>query len=182
MAITVGTDTYITVEEADTIIANTNVSTNAQRIAWEELSVEADKEIYLKNATQQMEVLKYRGCKFEVEQTLAFPRCFKQMVGDIGIYRNNILVNPPFHYGFYCQSDVPDDVKESQAFEALELASPSNDTASSKVASGNIKGFSTVGFSEQYRLGDKTDIDSIIFSNRAKNNLRTYTGGGFRIV
>lgn len=182
MAITVGTDTYITVAEADTIIENNYVSIDIQRIAWEALSVEADKEIYLKNATQKMEVLKYRGCKVDTEQALAFPRCFKQMIGKARFYNRDILSNRPFFYGYFCQDDVPDDVKESEAFEALELAKPTGDTANSKIASGNVKGFSTVGFSEQYSLGDKSDIDSIIFSNRAKNNLRIYTGGGFRIV
>jgi hypothetical protein len=50
VSIVVGTDSYVTVIEADTYISLHYLSTNAQRQAWEELITE-DKEIILRKAT-----------------------------------------------------------------------------------------------------------------------------------
>ena len=76
LAITVGTDTYITLADADTYISNNYVTTSTEYITWDALT-DANKEIYLKNATKKIDRGIYRGIKAVSTQTLEFPRALK---------------------------------------------------------------------------------------------------------
>lgn len=69
--LTVGTDTYITVNEADEILTGCHNGSLLEQ--WLALSVE-DKECYLRTATYRIDCLPVSGYKHNAKQTLQFPR------------------------------------------------------------------------------------------------------------
>jgi hypothetical protein len=181
MALVVGTDSYVTIEEANTYIANHYVSTNAQRIAWVALS-DADKEIYLRNSIVELERLQYRGQRYQwaTVQPLAFPRVYigqeiERLFSDNYYYHNNnFLINQT-------TPTVPNEIKNAQIEEALELASPTTDSEIAETYSGNIKSYSIGHLSETYATGDRNSLQSIIKSSKAQQLLRKYTNGGYHV-
>lgn len=70
--LTVGTDSYVTVAEADEYISKRYTSNSKDRKRWEELSKE-DKEIIIRNACDEIELMPFQGRKITMEQKLAFP-------------------------------------------------------------------------------------------------------------
>lgn len=78
----VGTDTYVTVAEADAYVLTHYRSTSAARTRWTALS-EGDKEILLVDACSQIEQLPFHGCKAEDGQLLAFPRQSQAAVPEV---------------------------------------------------------------------------------------------------
>lgn len=80
--ITVGTDSYVSVEDATTYLENYFDTEN-----WSS-ETEANKEIALKQATRRIDSLNIRFSKYENEQNLEFPRsvnfeCFADTAGEI---------------------------------------------------------------------------------------------------
>lgn len=65
---------YSTITEADQYIAEHYLSTDSQRLLWEELSDE-DKQVLLNQAFDVIEALPLTGHKTDVAQPYAFPRC-----------------------------------------------------------------------------------------------------------
>ena len=76
MAVTVGTDAYISLVDADLYMTNNYVSTSTEYTTWDALS-DGDKEIYLKKATKRIDRQILRGIKAVDTQTLEFPRALK---------------------------------------------------------------------------------------------------------
>ena len=153
MSITVGTDSYITVVEADTILDDFFDADN-----WEN-ATEANKEKALKQATRNIDAQNLRGAKVE-EQTLAFPR---------SVY---------FDYDGDEYGVTPNAVKTAQALEALaildERANPDQSTALQKkgVVSQSIEGTSVTYDSDlvKRKANDKVEL----LSSEAKSLLRKY--------
>lgn len=73
MALIVGTNTYITVKEADKLVENYFLEDDEVRLNYEELSDE-DKNALLYRGCMDMQKLMYRGYKKDKSQKLAFPR------------------------------------------------------------------------------------------------------------
>jgi hypothetical protein len=71
--LTVSENTYITIVEADELIATHLDKYNGLRLFWEILD-EEEKEGYLKRAVEEMETLVYPGRKSRPMQPLTFPR------------------------------------------------------------------------------------------------------------
>ena len=71
--LTVGVDTYVTLEEANQYISDHFASTDPLRIQWEAMS-EGDREVYLRKAFVQINQLPYTGKPVKNTQTLPFPR------------------------------------------------------------------------------------------------------------
>ena len=94
MAIIVGTDTYITIVEADAII--TKRINGADWVALDDTT----KEQYLVDAMTPIELDNIKGCKYNEDQTLEYPRTWYLNVDTAG--------------------EVSDRVKEAQALEAFE--------------------------------------------------------------
>ena len=94
----VGIDSYITVAEADAYIAANYAEYDDLAVVWGVLS-EHDKEVYLRASLGQIEALVLYGRPYSREQALQFPRrdCFK------------------------AGPDIPSEVKEAQAENALAL-------------------------------------------------------------
>ena len=154
MSLIVGTDSYVTLEEANTYISTYYTSTNSQRIAWESLSDE-DKEVYLRNALVAMEQLHFQGRKYNNAQALAFPR--------------------------NCDIEVPEAIKYAQVEEGLELGSPTEDTETAEEYAGNVESYSISSLSESYRLGSRYGLRAIIKSSKAQGLLRQFIGGGYSV-
>ncbi len=70
MSLVVGTNSYITVAEADTLLAD-----HPDAAIWTALT-SAEKSTWLIHACNQLETLSFRGSKVETTQALAFPRNF----------------------------------------------------------------------------------------------------------
>lgn len=120
MAITVGTDTYISLADAETYFANHYLSTDDKLVAWNTLS-DSDKEVLLRKATQKIDAMPYMGFKADNDQELAFPRAFWT---DNQLLRENL--HPLFLYGnrnWYIQTEVPDDVKYAECELAISMVS-----------------------------------------------------------
>lgn len=111
MAITVGTDTYVTVSESDEYIGNYRRELDPLRVHWSVLT-DSEKELYLRKSCQQIERVMFVGRKFYVEQKLAFPR------------RKNgfgyVPCNPLYRY-LWDEYVVPEEVKAAQIENALGI-------------------------------------------------------------
>ena len=70
--LTVGADSYVTVDEASEYIQAHYPSADARAQAWGELS-EADQEVFLRRACDSLSRLSYRGVTFTAFQPLPFP-------------------------------------------------------------------------------------------------------------
>lgn len=73
MKLIVDTNSYVTISEADKIIANYLTSDDKLLSAYENLDDE-DKSVILYKSCLDMQRLRYRGFKKEKNQTLSFPR------------------------------------------------------------------------------------------------------------
>lgn len=93
MSLVVGTNSYITVAEADTLLAD-----HPDAAIWTALTT-AQKGTWLIHACKQLETLSYRGSKVETTQYLAFPRNFDTI-----------------------SNYTPNNVKIAQAIQALWLS------------------------------------------------------------
>ena len=93
MTLIVGTDTYVTLAEADEYFASSLKADD-----WDALS-DATKEILLKSAVRRMEGKPYLGTKQVESQALEFPRYFDNAIFD----------------------GTPDDIKSAQCEIALSL-------------------------------------------------------------
>ena len=159
MAIEVGKDTYITAADSDTYVQSYFVSGDAKRAAWEALS-ETDKEVYLRNATARLELLKFSGRKSSVDQTLQFPRTN---------YISREWVE---------QDDVPEAIKNAQVEEALEMCCPSKDTKVQDFRRRGVRSASLGRLSESFDHRFATNLNSL----KAQDLVLPYLGGGYHVV
>ena len=108
MPLTVGIDSYVSVEEADTYFTGRYGAD-----AWTGATTE-DKETVLKTATQHIDRMGLLGTKKDAEQVLEFPRCYSAMVE-----------GEPKEV---CDADVLPNVKRAVYEEALALLSGTDDS------------------------------------------------------
>lgn len=73
MSIVVGTNSYITLEEANELIEAYLVDSDVLRVAWEAAS-NANKTVYLLMSCMQLETLPFNSAKEDSTQVLSFPR------------------------------------------------------------------------------------------------------------
>lgn len=173
--ITVGVDTYVTVEEADEYIAGYYRLTDEQRIAWE-AAERSDKEVTLRRACAAINGLSFRGVKFRYPQILAFPRYFGANYAMLNgtLYAAEVDRYPEL-------KEVPDAVKHAQIEEALELLAPGAGTEYREAVTGPIESYTIGHLSETYRIAAEGSLDAVLTSGKAKEMLRSYVGGGFGV-
>lgn len=159
MTITVGTDSYISVAEADTIFAST-----FQSAEWLALT-EANKEIALKISTKRINQLPFLGELVDLDQSLQFPRyiCSKFSA-----------------YSYDSEVETPDDVKEACAYEALESYNEQSKPDVLKEAKAN--GISSIKLgTESYSFDTNASAGNSPISNeQAYELLSKWTQKGFR--
>jgi len=114
MALTVGTDSYISVADADTYFAG-RLNTEA----WDG-AVATTKEKALKQATREIDRQVFLGRKADSDQALEFPRCYvadPRGTGWTSQYTFNVTL------GMYCDAAVPQVIKDATCEQALALLS-----------------------------------------------------------
>ncbi len=169
MALTVGTDTYLSLADATAYVAANYISTDTEYTTWSALT-DGNKEIYLKKATKKIDRQIFRGKKADLTQTLEFPRSF---ISTSGIKSETAF----FLTGWTTQSEVPQEVKDAEVEEAISMALGAGQDIRRKLQREGVKSFSLGKLSETYS-GSSGKKDLI--SNEAKELLKHYLNGGFR--
>ena len=180
MAITVGTDTYISLADANTYMSSNYVSTSTEYTTWDALS-DGDKEIYLKNATKRIDRQILRGVKAVETQTLEFPRALKTYCNDY--VRPVYGVNPRRGYEYVVETEVSQRVKDAQCEEALTL-SVDGSTVSKRLElqRQGVKKFTLGDLTEEYGTGVNSSANSTKLSSvTAKELLKYYVAGSVGI-
>lgn len=155
---------YSSVKEADSYISTHYISKSAAYKRWNALS-EDDKAVYLNNAFDSIECLKFGGRKAVPEQETAFPRL-------------------PYQYG-HTDSGAPERVKSAEIELALYLSDEKKQESSekrSKLIADGVKSFSLGDLSESY--GDNVQSaskPSVYDCKKAAILLAPYLSGGFEI-
>lgn len=138
--LTVGVDTYISLEDAEILIAKTSLSSDPAYKKWTELT-NADKEVLLRNSCRAINNLKFNGRREKVGQIMEFPRVDDRPCG-IG-YR---LYIGQFYDNGLEEGDTNGDggislVKEAQCVNAV-YAGYYNDLATNQIGI-NIQGLTS---------------------------------------
>lgn len=161
MAITVGVDSYVTLEQAESIISDSHISTSDLVIKWNSLS-DADKEVMLKTSCRDINNLKFDGRREVIGQKLEFPRVLTYPTGYgyrlfVGQFVDNGLVD-----GDYSSDGGLSFVKQAQVENAI-YHSYLDDTVN-KQAGVNIKGITSKKagpISESYNINNKYNKDAL---------------------
>jgi hypothetical protein len=178
MALTVGTDSYILLADADAYLTATYLSTDAKLVAWNAMT-SSDNEVLLRQATKLIDRQPLQGYKVSATQTLEFPR---MMFSEYPTYLENRKVTPLYNMGrvviyddhWYRQTEIPPDVKYAQCEIAIALCM--GEDKRSELQRQGVKSFSTTGLSETYS-GSYNKVVSVV----ARELLMPYIGGGFSI-
>lgn len=161
MALVVGTNSYITVDEADQLITENYLSTDPLRVAWEALAT-GDKEVLLRRAAAQIDRLPFTGRVADVNQKMAFPR--KAVFND--------------------SPEIPEEVKSAQALQSVYYLDDANVTLATTRAELQRAGVTS------YKLGDLSEtfgsigsvFDTITScSSEVLQLLNKWLMGGYRI-
>lgn len=174
--ITVGTDTYVSVSDANTYLSQKYLSSDDRLIEWNALS-ETDQEVYLRNACDSIERVQYRGATYMALQKLSFPRYMGTQY--TMAYRTLIA---PMAYLYPELEEVPEDVIAAQCEEALELACPSADSATYEAISGAVSHYSIGHLSETFKTAGDGSLEANIRSSKARKLLLQYAEGAYDIV
>ena len=174
--LTVGVDSYVTVEQATEYIQANYPSTDTRATAWGELS-ENDQEVYLRRACEALSLLNYRGMTFTALQELPFPRYFYPD----GVMAYTELI-APLSYIYPELAEVPQDIMNAQIEEAFERACPSDDTQKSKIRNGVVDSVTIGHFSEHYNLAEAGTVEAVLRSGRAQKLVMPYVGGAFDVL
>ena len=155
---------YSSVKEADSYISTHYTSKSAAYKRWNTLS-EDDKAVYLNNAFDSIECLKFGGRKAVPEQETAFPRL-------------------PYQYG-HTDSGAPERVKSAEIELALYLSDEKKQESSekrSKLIADGVKSFSLGDLSESYGDNVQSASKSSVYDcKKAVSLLSPYLSAGFEI-
>lgn len=160
MALEVGVNSYITVEQADQYIASRYRASNAARQRWEGLK-EEDKEVLLLEACSQIEQLPFQGKAAVIGQALAWPRL-------------------PFCYGL--PTEPPQAVLDAQAELALWLSDDEHQAELAKrreLQEQGVASFSLGDLSESYKP-EQAPADWAMRCLRVRALLQRYINGGVK--
>jgi len=167
MTLTVGTDTYISLVDAEIYVSTHYRNVDPEFKAWGD-NIDTDKEILLRKATQAIDRLPFVGVKSTSVQLLEFPRA---LYTDYANYGVNVIFS---FEGMMVEVDTPQAVLDAQCEIALDLAKGNNERAD--LQRQGVKSFSLGKLSESY--GSVKDISSF----EARKLLAPYTAGSVRIL
>lgn len=169
MALTVGTDTYISQADCTAYLESVYLSTDAKLVAWGTVT-SGNKDVLLRRAAKIIDRQPLAGYKSNHTQAMAFPR----ITYTEGSPMDNTLF--PFDE-WYDPKTVPDAVKYAQCEIALELAQGTTSASErADLQRQGVKSFSLGKLSESY-----TGNANSLLSAEAKDLLKPYIGGGYRI-
>lgn len=156
---TVGIDTYITLEEANTYISTYYVSTDPLRINWDKLE-NADKEVYLRNGSKAIDSLVLLGKRASKDQKMEFPRQIDKVI----------------------QKEVPDKVKFAQVETALSSADPIIQNRQDLINAGVVS-YRIGDLSETYKDRNNMSVDAKLYnSSKAVKYLTEFIGGTYNVI
>ena len=169
MAITVGTDTYISVTDATTYVAENYLTTDTIYTTWASLS-STQKEIYLRRATKKIDRQPLVGVKSVSTQTLQFPRAILTQYAREDVPLLNIWLDTDW----VVETTVSQKVKDAQVEEAVAMAITPPKRLD--LQRQGVKSFSLGNLSESYTVNYND-----FYSYEAKQLLRYYLAGSVRI-
>ena len=172
--LTVGTDTFVSIDDANTYISEYYMSNSDKYKAWSQLSND-DKEICLREACQELSVLPYRGVVYEAFQPLPFPR----FMGDAWVMAYRELIAPEAIL-YPEMQEIPQSIISAQIEEALELICPSSDTEAFLARNGAVDSY-TIGHLSEHYSKDASATESVIRSLKAQELLKPFIGGIYDI-
>lgn len=146
--LTVGTDSYVTLTEADEIVRLLSESPQAKD-GWFNLS-DSDKECKLRNACYRIESMRYLMYKHSIHQSLQFPRG--------------------------TTATVPERVKQAQVLEAMQSLDTAAAKRRELQAQG-VKSVSIGNTSESYSDGGSSASYGTLTSREAYTLLKPYLLG-----
>lgn len=114
MILTVGTNSYVTLEEADSLITDTKRAYHPLRVAWTALDSN-EKSQLLSRSAKELDTLNFIGRKFNFTQKMAFPRIRSGATPFI------LSHNPLYVMHNEDASQIPEVVKQAQVENALAL-------------------------------------------------------------
>lgn len=122
MALQVGVNSYISVQDADAYFAD-----RLDADAWENADSETKAKALI-TATKRIDAQRFQGIPKDPQQALQFPRCYRAMdrqTATIALeLRDPLMEHRHLMLGAYlCETDVPQAVKDATCEEALYLLS-----------------------------------------------------------
>lgn len=169
-SLTIGTDTYISLADADIYLTAQYLATDAKMISWTALS-DAQCEILLRRAARIIDRQPMIGEKVTYTQTMAFPRAVYNWPNMNYSEQFTMLYNQDW----FVQISVPDSVKFAQCEIAITESVGQSDRQ--RLQQEGVKSFSVGKLSESYGSGSS----SAIYSIEAREYLIPYLAGGVRI-
>lgn len=161
MALELGIDTYITIQEMNEYVSKYYPSSDPLRIQWESMA-EDDQEVYLRRAFIQINSLPFTGKPKTTKQTLPFPR-----------------------YGNFTAADLLN-VKNAQAEQAIAIT----DTLALQEVEERIRlrragvvQYRIGDLQEKFQSGLPVDSNANFFglSQKAYNYLAKWLKGGYQV-
>lgn len=172
--LTVGTDTFVSVADANTYITEYYTPDSDKYKAWSELAND-DKETYLRQACQELCSLPYRGVVYEAFQPLPFPR----FMGDDYVMAYRELIAPEAIL-YPEMQEIPKDIISAQIEEALELCCPSADTEAFIARNGALDSYTIGHLSEHYKSG-VTETEQVLRCVKAQTLVNKYIKGAYDV-
>ncbi len=171
MAINVGIDSYVDVATADTYFGN-----HLFADAWNTATV-TQKEQALKMATKAIDRQPLKGIKKDPNQKLQFPRCYRFDPRNIFFQPDGTPLYWEHMFGWWCETDVPQAVKDATCEEALAILERGNSTRI-KLQKAGVSEVSMGDVTERYLPGSGRGL----LSPEVKELLRPYLAGAVNIT
>ncbi len=162
--LTVGVDSYVDIAGADAYFAG-RLYTDAWNTATPE-----QKEKALKQATRAIDRLPLIGRPVDLAQPLAFPRCYLAPGAPPSERRFDLPA------GWWCETEVPQAVKDATCEEALALLERGN-SERRRLQQEGVTSMSLGGLSESYAPGAGRGLISV----EAQELMRPYIAGAVGI-
>lgn len=146
MALVVGTNSYITVQEANQLITDNFMSTDPIRVFWNNIGNDSDKESIILNSTKKFDKdsMCYKWFKQDVNQPLQFPR--------VDIYKNII--------------ECPEDIKLGLLLQGIKTNMANAYAEYQQLKAQGVKSYKIKDASVEFFDTFQTkDIDTSMLSN-----------------
>lgn len=164
--LTVGTNTYISLADAETYVSNRLGATT-----WD-AATDANKEKALIMATKAVDRLNLYGVKKTTSQALQFPRCYPKLHST---YIKDVNSTPEINELWTCESSTPQAVLDAVVEESMKLvddyASGSDANTRRQLQADGVKSFTLSKLSETY---GNTGSSVSLRSREAQELLDTY--------
>ncbi|MDI3528708.1 MAG: hypothetical protein PWQ23_527 [Thermoanaerobacter sp.] len=168
MAIQVGINSYVTIDEAEQYF-----SERLYTDEWDNADT-ATKEKALLTACRRIERLQFKGIKADPDtQVLQFPRALPAV--GMPLYPRERQFNFDYTLAYIVQDKVPEEVKAAQCEEALALLKYGNSTRA-KLQEQNVVQVDFGNVSEEYKGLGK------LYSKEAYELLKPYIAGAVAII